>query len=153
MLIFKALHILSMFTMVAVFIGGEMFYAIAIRGRDVHALAWLHRIRRPIGAVAFAAMAAGIVFGLLTAATGGMDFLEGWLLVAYLLLGVFVLNGAVNERPTSRLAERAVEAEAGLRPVDEVVRDMASDRRAMLLFVINATIFAAIILDMVLKPF
>lgn len=98
-------------------------------------------------------MAAGIVFGLLTAATGGMDFFEGWLLAAYVLLVVFVVNGAVNERPTSRLAERALEAEAGQRPVDEVVRDMAGDRRATLLFVINAIIFGLIILDMVLKPF
>jgi hypothetical protein len=153
MLIFKALHILSMFAMVAVFVGGELFYALAMRSRDVHALAWLHRIRRPIGAVAFGTLVAGVAFGLLTAATGGLDFFAGWLIAAYVLIGLFLVNGAVNERPISRLAARAVEAEAGRRSADEVVQEMAADRRATLLFAINGANFALLILDMVLKPF
>ena len=151
--IFLALHILSMFTMVTLFIGGELFFALAIRGRDVHALAWLHRRRIPLGIAAFGALLAGVAFGLLTAATGGLDFFDGWLIAAYLLIVLFFVNGAVNERAVSQLGERAVEAEAGLRPVEEVVREMATTNRAVLLFVVNATIFALIILDMVLKPF
>jgi len=35
MLIWKALHILSMFTMVAVFIGAEIFYAAATPGPEL----------------------------------------------------------------------------------------------------------------------
>jgi hypothetical protein len=41
-LIFKALHILSMFTMIAVFLGGETFWTVAVWRRDVGLLASLH---------------------------------------------------------------------------------------------------------------
>jgi hypothetical protein len=151
--ILMALHILSMFAMVTVFSGGELFYALAIRRRDVHALAWLHGLRKPLGIAAFGALVAGVAFGLLTAATGGLDFFEGWLIAAYLLIALFFVNGAVNERVVRRLGEKAVEAEAGQRSVEEVVSEMAATNRPTLLFVINVAIFAAIILDMVLKPF
>ena len=96
---------------------------------------------------------AGVAFGLLTAATGGLDFFEGWLIAAYLLIALFFVNGAVNERVVRRLGEKAVEAEAGQRSVEEVVSEMAATNRPTLLFVIDVAIFAAIILDMVLKPF
>jgi hypothetical protein len=47
-----------------------------------------------------------------------------------------------------------MEADAGQRPVEEVTGEMAASRgRAVLFFAINVAIFAAIIVDMVLKPF
>ena len=52
-----------------------------------------------------------------------------------------------------RLARKAVEADAGKRATEEVVRDMAATRAAWFFFPVNIAIFAAIILDMVLKPF
>jgi hypothetical protein len=153
MLIFKLLHILSMFTMVTVFSGGELFAALAIRGRDVRALAWLQRLRMPLGIAAFGASVAGVVFGLLTALTGGLDFFDGWLVAAYVLIVLFFVNGALHEPALRRLGARAVEADAGQRSVEEVAREMAGFNRATLLVAINAVLFAAIIADMVLKPF
>jgi hypothetical protein len=44
MLIFKALHILSMFSVVAMEIGAEYLFAFAIARRDVRGLATVHRI-------------------------------------------------------------------------------------------------------------
>jgi hypothetical protein len=53
-----------------------------------------------------------------------------------------------------RLGAEAIEAEAGQRPVDEVIAAMASMRTAILIAVaVNVALFAAIIADMVLKPF
>jgi uncharacterized membrane protein len=150
--IFKALHILSMFTMVTLFSGGELFYALAIRARDVRVLAWLHRNSRLIAFTALGALIAGVVFGLLTAATGGLDFFAGWLIAAYLLVGLFFVNAAIFARPMTKLAEKAVEAEAGRASSEEVVREMTASR-PLRLFAANALVFAAIILDMVLKPF
>ncbi len=94
MLIFKALHILSMFTMVAIFLGGEFFYTAAYWRRDVHALAWVHRtgVQTRVPIVGLAALLVGVVFGLLTAATGGFDFFKGWLIAAYVLVVAFLLN-------------------------------------------------------------
>jgi predicted integral membrane protein DUF2269 len=154
MLIFKVLHILSMFTMVTVFIGGEFLYAFAIWRRDVRALGTLHRLeaqsRLPF--VGVGALFAGIAFGLLTAATGGFDFFAGWLIAAYVLVALFFVNVAVLGRGVVRIGEAAGEAEAGERPVEDVVRDMAASR-GVLFFAIDAVIFVAIIADMVLKPF
>lgn len=90
-----------MFAMVTVFLGGEVFYTLAYWRRDVRALAWVHRTevqtRLPIVGLAF--LLAGVVFGLLTAVTGGLDLFEGWLIAAYVLLAAFVVNSAL--RPTS----------------------------------------------------
>jgi uncharacterized membrane protein len=150
-----ALHILSMVTMITLFSGGELFYVLATRGRDVRALAWLHRTakqtRFPI--VALGALVAGVAFGLLTAATGGLDFVDGWLIAAYVLVALFFVNATLVGGDVIRLADKAVEADAGQRAVDEVVGEMAATNRATQLFVVNVAIFAAIIVDMVLKPF
>lgn len=153
--IFKALHIVSMFTMVTIFSGGELYYALAIQARDVRALAWLHRTEKRfrIAFVGLGALVAGVIFGLLTAATGGLDFFDSWLIAAYLLVALFFVSGATFARATIKLADMAVEADAGQRPVEDVVREMAASNRALILLGVNATIFGAIILDMVLKPF
>ena len=155
MLIFKALHILSMFTMVAIFIGGEIYYTLAIQARDVRALAWLYRneLRFRLVYVALGVLVAGVIFGLLTALTGGFDVLDGWLIAGYVLVALFFVNAQIFARATVKLAERAIEAEAGQRPEEEVVGEMAASNPALILFAVNATIFAALILDMVLKPF
>lgn len=160
MLIFKALHILSMFAAVTLLVGEHLFYAAAVWRRDVRALAAIRRLSvRPFylaeGApvVAVGLLLAGVVFGLLTALTGGLDLLAGWLIAAYVLMAaILVLGGSPWVRRLARLGDEAIEAEAGGRPAEEVVQAMAGSH-AGLLFVLAAAIFAAIILDMVLKPF
>jgi hypothetical protein len=160
MLIFKVLHILLMFAAVTLLVGEHLFYAVAVWRRDVRALAAIRRLSvapmyladgAPV--VAIGLLLAGVVFGLLTALTGGFDFLAGWLIVAYVLIAAFlVLGGSPWVRRLARLGDEAVEAEAGGRPAEEVVQGMAGSH-AGLLFVIAAALMAAIIADMVLKPF
>jgi len=154
MLIFKALHILSMFAMVTVEIGAEFLYAFAISRRDVPALATVHGVLQQsrAGIVSVVALVSGVVFGLLTAATGGLDFFDGWLIAAYVLIAVFLVTTTLSLRTILPLGARAVEAESGKRPAEEVVRDMVANR-ALWWFAVDAVIVVAIILDMVLKPF
>jgi len=155
MLIFKALHILSMFSVVMMEIGAEFLYAFAIARRDVRALATVHRILEQVrlGPISIAVFISGVVFGLLTALTGGFDFLAGWLIAAYVLVAVILVGGSrLWPKVFLPLGAKAVEAEAGQRPVDEVVRDMVASR-AVWWHVAMATLFVLIILDMVLKPF
>ena len=155
MLIFKALHILSMFSVVTMEIGAEFLYAFAVSRRDVRALATVHRIleRARLGPISIAVFISGVVFGLLTALTGGFDFLAGWLIAAYVLVAVILVGGSrLWPKVFLPLGAKAVEAEAGQRPVDEVVRDMVASR-AVWWHVAMATLFVLIILDMVLKPF
>lgn len=155
MLVFKALHILMMFSAVTVLIGEALFYAVAIWRRDVKAVAAIRRVAggRPIVGVAF--LLAGIVFGLLAALTGAFDVLAGWLIAAYLMIvALFLVNGSPWVQRLPRLGAEAIEAEAGQRPVDEVLAAMAASRTAILVAVaVNVALFAAIIADMVLKPF
>ena len=155
MLIFKALHILSMFAVVAMEIGGEFLFAFAISRRDVRGLATIHRIleQARLGTIAIIVFVAGIVFGVLTVATGGLDFFDGWLIAAYVLVAaIFGGGGILWSRKLLPLGVKAVEAEAGQRPVEDVVRDMAATP-AVRWFAVMATLFVLIILDMVLKPF
>jgi hypothetical protein len=154
MLIFKGLHILSMFTAVTLLISVPIFVALAIWQRDVRGLAAVYRLARRPGntVVGSVFLLAGVVFGLLTAATGGFNFFAGWLIAAYIMVAVLILTNLLPAKHRVRqVAEEAVEAEAGQRPVDEVVRDMASAPIGV--FAIDVALFVAIIADMVLKPF
>jgi len=156
MLIFKALHILSMFGAVTFLVSEAVVAAVAIWRGDVAALAALRRFtgRRPVvGAVLFLI---GIGFGLLAVATGPFDFFDGWLITAYVLVVVvFALNGLpIVQKGLVGLTDKALEVEAGQRPAEEVVREMAVLRGRILVVVgANLALIAALILDMVLKPF
>jgi hypothetical protein len=154
MLLFKALHILFMFAAVTLLMGDSLFLALAVRRRDVRALAAFQRLvgARPVlGAGAFGL---GIVFGLLTVATGGFDFLEGWLVAAYVLVAVIlVLNASPPVQRITRLAREAAEVEAEGRPVEAVIEAMGASRALPWAVAANAALFTALILDMVFKPF
>src|SRR5918995_4416663 len=131
MLIFKALHILSMFSVVAMEIGAEFLFAFAIARRDVRALATVHRIleKAHLGPISIAVFVLGVGFGLLTALTGGFDFLAGWLIAAYVLVAVIFVGGS-RLWPTVLLplGVKAVEAEAGQRSTDDGVRRKSASR-------------------------
>ncbi|MDF2735785.1 MAG: putative integral rane protein [Chloroflexota bacterium] len=155
MLIFKVLHILSMFAAVTFLVGEALLYARAISRGDVAGLAGVRRLvgGRPVVGAIF--LMSGIVFGVLTALTGGIDFFAGWLIAAYVLMvALFVINGSPWVQRLPRLGQEAMEAVAGQRPVEEVAAAMVSIRTsASIAVAVNVTLFAAIIADMVLKPF
>jgi hypothetical protein len=153
--IFKALHILSMFAVVTMEIGAEFLFAFAIVRRDVHALATVHRLleQARIGNIAIVVFIAGIVFGLVTALTGGFDLLAGWLLAAYVLVALIMISAAILwPRVLLPLGVKATEAVAGQRPAEDVIRDMGASP-AVRVFAAMVMLFVLIILDMILKPF
>jgi hypothetical protein len=152
--IWKALHVLSMVTMVTIFIGAEIFYAAAILRRDIRALAFIQETleRWYLGVLALLGMIAGIVFGLLAAASGGFDFVAGWLVVAYVLVAAFFVNSGLIGAKIVQVAKAAIAAQARGEPPDALLSDLPPNR-GVTLVVINVVIFAAIIVDMVLKPF
>lgn len=154
MLVWKTLHVLSMVTMVTVFIGVEIFYAAAMWRRDVHALAWVQRTveRSYVGLIAILGLAAGIVFGVLTAATGGFDFTAGWLIAAYVLVAAFLVNAVLIGEKVVHAGKEAIEADEGRRPLEEVAQNLRANR-GLILVAINVLLFSALIVDMVVKPF
>jgi uncharacterized membrane protein len=152
--IFKALHILSMTAMVTNEIGSEFLYAFAISRRDARGLGTVHRLleQARAGPASIAAFALGVVFGLLTAATGGFDFLDGWLIAAYVLVIVLLITVNVFLPTALRFGRAAVETEEGQGASEDLVRDMAANR-AVLWFAIDVAAVATLVVDMVLKPF
>ena len=154
MLIFKALHILSMFSAVTMEIAAEFLFVYTIARRDVRGLATIHRIleRIRLGNVSIAVFVSGIVFGLLTALTGGFDFLAGWLIAAYVLVAMIMVGASILwPRILLPIGVKAVEADEGKRPLEDVVRELAASR-VVRFHIAMVTLFVLIILDMVLKP-
>jgi len=152
--LWKALHVVSMFTMVAGFIGVEVFYAAAIRRRDVRATAFVQRTleKTGFGPLAILALIAGIIFGLLAAADGSIDFTSGWLIGAYVLVAIFFVNAVIAGEPVVRAGKAALAAEEAGEPVEELAAALPVGR-ATYLVLVNAATFTAIVLLMVLKPF
>jgi Predicted integral membrane protein (DUF2269) len=155
MLVFKVLHILSMFSVVTMEIAAEFLYVYTVSRRDARGLATIHRLleRINLGRISIVAFISGIVFGLLTALTGGFDFLAGWLIAAYVLVATILIGaGLLWPIVLLPLGVKAVDADEGRRPMDDVVRDLAASR-VVRFHVAMAALFVLIILDMVLKPF
>ena len=155
MLTFKALHILAMVAMVTIEIGAESLYALAISRRDVEGLATVHRLldRARAGPASIVAFVSGVVFGLLTAATGGLDFLDGWLIAAYVLVVMFLASTSMFLREALKLGRAAVTAAGSSDGATDQVTRQLTQTRVMSWFAIDVAIVVAFILDMVLKPF
>jgi hypothetical protein len=152
MLAWKTLHVLSMITMITAFTGAQIFYAAAMRRRDVHALAFVQGTleRLGIGVIALGGLVLGVVFGLITAATGGFDFGARWLVVAYVLVAVFLVNAFLTGGKVVAAGKAAMEAEAGTGAAMEVTDSLVN--RSAILLVVDVGLFALIVADMVLKP-
>ena len=150
--IFKFLHIAAMFTAVSLSLGPAVLIRFGGRtgnARRIEALAATTiDIARFIGPV----FGLGVIFGLATVWLGGFDFTARWLLIAYALFLIGLAVGAGGEagwtREVARVAAANTEPTAGPALV-AVLRST----RANLLLVAFAGILAALILDMVAKPF
>ena len=153
----KALHVACMFVAVTLLMGEAIFLWLAVWRRDVHALAGLQRLSPGLGLTAIGGIffLAGIALGLILAATGHLNFLAGWLIVAYVGLAALVVNNVLPSVQRVRpLVRAAAQAASGDVPAEDVVRSMDRTRPGLSAAVlINTVLFVAIILDMVLKPF
>ena len=155
MLIFKALHIISMFTTVTIFVGQGLFLASAIQRRDPRRLAAVYLLagRRRLTVAGIAFLLLGVAFGLTTAFTGGLDLTSRWLIVAYVLVAfIFVFNNSPMARRLLELGNDAVEAEAGHGSSEAIAERMARTP-ALAWVVVNIFTYVAVIVDMVFKPF
>jgi uncharacterized membrane protein len=152
-LVWKTLHILSMVTMVSVFIGAEIFYAAALWRRDLRAMAFVQGTVERVGAgfIGLGGILLGIVFGLLTAATGGFDFTAGWLIAAYVLVAAFFVNAVLLGEKVVRAGKAAMAAEEAGGSAEETAYELARNR-GVILVAINVVLFTALIVDMVVKP-
>ena len=152
MLIFKFLHIGFMFMAVAVALGPELLLRGIGRSGNVAAIRTGYALADRLGKAIPILFTIGLVFGLLTAWTQGLNFFAPWLLIAYVLFIVATVLGARFTAPhVARVAELAAQS-----PDDSPSPELAAalgDRRSDVLFVLDVIIIVAFIFIMVVKPF
>ena len=150
MLIWKFLHIVSMFTAVTLLFAHDIVFFRAARSGDVGALRRIAGQAQGVINIGIAAFFLGLGFGVVTALVGGISLKAPWLLTAYGIVVVMIALGLFVETPyQDRLAQAA--ERSGDEPSEELRALLASPKRYWSL--VSGALYVAVIFDMVVKPF
>jgi hypothetical protein len=146
MLFFKVIHILSMFSVVTLWVGGWVFWDLVARSGDRDALRRVDLITQRTGAIGFGLLLVGVLAGFATAVTGGFNLVAPWLLIAYVFLASDLLTLRLFAVHTERVRAATENEAADLQAV-------AGSIRANLTLVAVVGFWALLIADMALRPF
>lgn len=150
MQVWTFLHIVAMFATVSLVVGGELFALEAGRRRDVGALRAYFRLAGSLERLSTVTLVAGIAFGLTAAVVGGLNLLQGWLVIAYILVAGGFVVGAASAPAFNRL-RLAVEENPGDDAGPDLDRLLASPL-PLVLVTISIAFLVAIVWVMVFKP-
>jgi hypothetical protein len=149
--IFKYLHILTMFAAVTLMFGGELLFHLVRRSGDLHALRRFLDVVFPVFRIGVGLLSLGVAFGLLAATTIGFSLTAGWLLLAYALIaGIYVIGFGVGVPYFNRV--RAALDDSSLQGPSPELRRVLEDPRWILDLVVSVLLYVAIIFVMVMKP-
>lgn len=149
--IFVFLHVLTMFTAVAMAYGpAVLMTAAGLRG-DVRALRGISSTYERVARLVAPTFVVGIVFGFISVFLGNLDPLAGWLVIAYLLVISSIVITSVFTTPWLKKVRAAADASPDDAPSPEL-RDLLNSPRNRALLTLDALIIVALIADMVLKP-
>ncbi len=149
--ILKFIHIAIMFMAVAASVGSGLLLLRIARARDVPAIRVVFNLGKSFGSLAGGLYVVGMIFGLITAYTGGWNLFAPWLLIAYVLFIVTAVNGGVVFGPwEARVVQAATASEGSVSTELQKVLDEPVPRYAAYFDVL---ILALLIFDMVIKPF
>lgn len=136
-----------MFTAVALVVGGDLYFLRVATGGHAEATARLgHAIRRR-GPITGPIIEIGVVFGILTALSGGFDLPAPWLIGAYVI--VVLLTILAFRSGASAFSAILEAADAG---DDAQVSEMIASGGYRRIAVIDAGLFGVAIFLMVVKP-
>lgn len=148
-MIFKYLHILTMFVAVTLMFGGEVLFHLLRRTDDLRALRRFLAVVDPVFRLGVALLTLGVVFGLLAAVTIGFDLTARWLLLAYVLIvAIYALGFGVGVPYFGRVRRVLANDEA----TAEERRRVLEDRRGIWDLALATLLYVAIIYVMVMKP-
>ena len=145
------LHVLTMFTGVALGYGAMAWLWLSARSRDLVAMRGMLSAFQKYEKLIPATFTLGIALGVLAIFVNGYDPLTPWLVIAYLLAAGLVLSGSLVLGPWLKRVGEAVAGMAGDRA--DVLPAPFSDRRSVTLLLLDLGMLIGIIADMVLKPF
>ena len=149
--IFVFLHVLTMFAAVAMAYGPAVLMTMASRRGDVRSLRGIASTYQRLGPVIGIAFMLGIVLGVVAIFVHGFDPLQGWLVIAYILIAASLFMTFAFTNPWLR----KVDAAAAASPDDQMSPELSAlvnSPRNQALLVLDALIIVALIADMVLKP-
>lgn len=148
----KFLHILSMFGAVSLFLGGEAILGATTRSMDVRAIRRVARTTKITDNIGIVLFLVGVGFGVGTAWVGDFDFFQPWLIIAYALAGLVVVEGFVYFEPHGARLRAAADQSPDEAPSEELAR-LINPRRETIIMVQDTLLWASIIFVMVVKPF
>lgn len=150
--VFKYLHIVSMFFGVALAVSTELVLRRVATSGDVRAIRTTAVTARPLSNLATLFFVAGVVFGLVAAITGQFNLLAPWLLLSYAaFVAASILGFLVTDPWAARLEAAAVESvdEAPSERLIEVIGEPAARAATWAMMALMATL----VFLMVVKPF
>jgi hypothetical protein len=147
--VFKYLHVVSMFFAVALAVSTELVMRRVASSGDAQTIRTVVPRVRPLGNLSTGFFLAGVAFGVVAALTGQMDLLAPWLLLSYAaFVGATLIGMLVTEPWTARLESAAAEAGS-----PEGLRAVIADRGARAGTWALMALVAVLVLLMVVKPF
>jgi hypothetical protein len=149
MRVFVFLHILTMFTAVAMGYGSILFVRVAARTRQVDTLRGVLAAANRIGPFIGPAFGIGILLGIVAIFANRFNPLAPWLVIAYVLAATAILSSVVVLQPWLNRMNAAVEGATDTSAANAIL----ADSRTQLLLGLDTLVMVAIIADMVLKPF
>lgn len=149
--IFRYLHVVTMFFAVALAISGELVLRRVAQSREPAAIRVAVARTKPLSSISGGLFLLGAAFGVIAAITGQIDLLRPWLVMAYLaFVAAFAIGFTITDPWVARL-ERAVgasPADGPTEPLDAVV----DDRRARVGTWGLQLLVAVLVFLMVVKP-
>lgn len=142
------LHVGSMFLGTALAIGPSSMLFLIARTRDRGTIKRAFGIVAPVFRLGGLAYGLGIVFGLLTAASGSIPLTTPWLITSYLLVVVLIATNLVFERWTRNVEAVASRDDLSQEALDVVVSRSTAPAALTVLILITL----GIVFVMVVKP-
>ena len=150
--IFKYLHVVSMFFAVALAVSGEIVVRRVAQSGDVRAIrTTVEKVKPLSGPIATGLFLAGVVFGIIAALTGQIDLLRPWLIAAYVAFIVAIAIGVIITDPwVARLEQAAAASPDGAASAELVA--VVDDGRARIGAWALQGMIAFMVFLMVVKP-
>jgi hypothetical protein len=150
-LVFKFLHIASMFAAVTLIFGSIVFLDLLARRRDPIAYLRLDELAKRTDMVAIGLFLVGLAFGFATALTGAFDLTASWLIVAYVLVAVIFVEGIFITIPHyNHVREVAINTDPEV--AGDAIARLVRDPRHVALVLIVTLLWLGVIYVMVVKP-
>ena len=151
MLIFKFLHIASMFAAVTLIFGSIVFMDLLARRGDAATYLRLDGLAQRTDMLAVGLFLMGLVFGFATALTGEFDLTASWLILAYVLVAVIFVEGLFITIPRyNHIRKVATDSDPAF--AGEAIARLVRSPGHVALVTMVAILWLGVVYVMVVKP-